>query len=715
MNNMKISAILIMALAIVVGTDNAGAAVGMGSAFTYQGSLTDNGSPAEGLYDLRFTLYDEPEGGMQKGAIVTIEDLEVTQGGLTVNLDFTDEPDVLNGEARWLEVSVRPGEMSGPGVFTTLSPRQEITGAPYSQYAKYAGGVWDPEGGGGGGGAATNVWMLGGNRNTTPGTHFVGTKDNKALEFKANNTRIMRLQDRPLSPNIIAGSSNNQITSGVYGATISGGGSVQMNWPNLVTDHLGTISGGWKNQVGDNAGTTDDHQAGAVGGGIGNSAGGTAAAIAGGNGNTANGDMAAIGGGISNIANGHAATVPGGGSNQANGDMSFAAGHRAKANHEGSFVWADSQSEDFASTANNQVIIRAAGGVGIGAPPTGSSILEVEGRVQAKGFKMTTNPTAGYVLTSDNSGIGTWQATGTSSGGGNTLDAAYDQGGAGAGRTITADKGPVRIIGSGGLDVFGAVGIGTPPPTTAKLEVKGTIYSSTGGYKFPDGSIQQSASIGDGFSLDSPDGAHTDVITVDNNGDVNIGTPNPGGDLAVEGSIRAKSGGFVFPDGSVQESAMLPTGPEYAGDNRWLIAMEIQSCPGSWNDPGLDLEGASKVIDLEWSVEQPFDPSTGMPSGHRQHKKLTITKNIDRASPILAKALCDGRDFQDVVLSFYWIDTVPVLYYKIILRNGFVVNFGHKMRYRGNGEYVHLDEVSFIYEEIVWEWLTDSIVEMDSW
>jgi hypothetical protein len=55
--------------------------------------------------------------------------------------------------------------------------------------------------------------------------------------------------------------------------------------------------------------------------------------------------------------------VPGGYFNAATGDYSFAAGSRAKANHRGSFVWADSLDADFASTANDQLSIRAAGGV----------------------------------------------------------------------------------------------------------------------------------------------------------------------------------------------------------------------------------------------------------------------------------------------------------------------------------------------------------------
>ena len=43
----------------------------------------------------------------------------------------------------------------------------------------------------------------------------------------------------------------------------------------------------------------------------------------------------------------------------------FAAGQQAQANHQGTFVWADSTNAPFASTGNDQFLIRANGGVGI--------------------------------------------------------------------------------------------------------------------------------------------------------------------------------------------------------------------------------------------------------------------------------------------------------------------------------------------------------------
>jgi len=92
--------------------------------------------------------------------------------------------------------------------------------------------------------------------------------------------------------------------------------------------------------------------------------------------------------------------------------------------------------------------ITPAGNVGIGTTfPT--EMLDVAGMIYSSvgGFKFPD---------------GTVQVTAATGGGsGNTLDQAYDQGGWGAGRTITADNGAVDIQGDGGLTVNGNIGIGT--------------------------------------------------------------------------------------------------------------------------------------------------------------------------------------------------------------------------------------------------------------
>jgi hypothetical protein len=101
--------------------------------FTYQGVLDESGSPAEGVFDLRFRLFDAAAGGSELGVAV-IADHPVNDGRLTAELDFGDP---FDGRALWLEIEVRPG--ASTGTYTTLTPRQPLTAAPYARFAADAG------------------------------------------------------------------------------------------------------------------------------------------------------------------------------------------------------------------------------------------------------------------------------------------------------------------------------------------------------------------------------------------------------------------------------------------------------------------------------------------------------------------------------------------------------------------------------------------------
>lgn len=110
-----------------------------GTAFTYQGRLQNNGSPATGVCDLTFTLYSASNSGPALAGPLTNLSVPLSNGLFTVSMDFGDG--VFTGNAVWLEVAARP---SGNGSFTTLSPRQSITPSPYSIYAGEAGSVTGP-------------------------------------------------------------------------------------------------------------------------------------------------------------------------------------------------------------------------------------------------------------------------------------------------------------------------------------------------------------------------------------------------------------------------------------------------------------------------------------------------------------------------------------------------------------------------------------------
>jgi hypothetical protein len=90
-----------------------------GTAFAYQGKLTDSGSPATGQYDFQFSLYDALMGGAQQGSTVTVASVVVTAGIFTAQLDFGACASCFDGTARFLEIAVKktlPAGMLATGI-----------------------------------------------------------------------------------------------------------------------------------------------------------------------------------------------------------------------------------------------------------------------------------------------------------------------------------------------------------------------------------------------------------------------------------------------------------------------------------------------------------------------------------------------------------------------------------------------------------------------
>lgn len=99
-----------------------------GTAFTYQGRLNDAGQPADGSYELTFTLFGNDSGGTAVVDTLTNSPTTVSNGLFAVVLDFG--ANVFNGQPRWLEIAVRTNGSSE--AYTLLLPRQALTAAPYA-------------------------------------------------------------------------------------------------------------------------------------------------------------------------------------------------------------------------------------------------------------------------------------------------------------------------------------------------------------------------------------------------------------------------------------------------------------------------------------------------------------------------------------------------------------------------------------------------------
>ena len=95
--------------------------------FTYQGSLTDSGSPANGAFQMQFKLFDSLSGGTQIGSSIADVAITANKGVFAAQLDFGSS--ALSGANRWLEIAVRHNAGEG---YTTILPRSLLTSSPYS-------------------------------------------------------------------------------------------------------------------------------------------------------------------------------------------------------------------------------------------------------------------------------------------------------------------------------------------------------------------------------------------------------------------------------------------------------------------------------------------------------------------------------------------------------------------------------------------------------
>jgi len=99
---------------------------------TYQGELVESGVVADGEYDFEFRVFDVASGGVELVAAVEVDNLQVTAGVFTAEIDFGPAP--FTGNQLWLQIGVRAG--TSVSAYSLLLPRQKLTATPYALHAE---------------------------------------------------------------------------------------------------------------------------------------------------------------------------------------------------------------------------------------------------------------------------------------------------------------------------------------------------------------------------------------------------------------------------------------------------------------------------------------------------------------------------------------------------------------------------------------------------
>jgi type VI secretion system secreted protein Hcp len=125
-------------------------------------------------------------------------------------------------------------------------------------------------------------------------------------------------------------------------------------------------------------------------------------------------------------------------------------------------------------------------------------------------------------------------------------------------------------------------------------------------------------------------------------------------------------------------------------------------------------EGLIKTISFSHEVTTPRDAATGQASGKRQHKPVTILKEIDKSTPLLMAALTKNENLSEVTLSIYRPSTKTAgtneLWYTIELKD--VVISGISTSW-DNDKKQSREEVSFTYQKIKWTFAEGNVTFED--
>gem|GEM_PF-3917432 len=333
--------ILLLAIFILIAFTQYVEAMSISPMISYQGILRDNsGNLINGNPTITFNLYDNPIAGNLLWS--ETKNVQVSNGLFNTQLgDVTPLDPAHFDRALWLEITVGAD---------TLSPRQQLMGAPYAfslapdavisgdthnhddryfnksyvdalearvaKLESILSGVTR---------SGNNIYIDGANLNIRDGS---GTTDGPVngtgnLIIGYNEVRGHGFDHKTGSHNLIIGSRNNYRSYGGlvtgFNNEISGAyASVSGGWDNTAGSDYSSVSGGFYNRA---AGESSS-----VSGGWNNIALGSNSSVSGGNSNTASGNYSTVSGGSSNTANGGDSSVSGGSGNTASGGDSSVSG-----------------------------------------------------------------------------------------------------------------------------------------------------------------------------------------------------------------------------------------------------------------------------------------------------------------------------------------------------------------------------------------------------
>lgn len=120
-----------------------------------------------------------------------------------------------------------------------------------------------------------------------------------------------------------------------------------------------------------------------------------------------------------------------------------------------------------------------------------------------------------------------------------------------------------------------------------------------------------------------------------------------------------------------------------------------------------------EIYGMDHEIISPLDPASGLPTGKRQHKPVSVSKPIDNSSPIFTKMLLNGEKFTEMrITTIRTKNSQRHIIHSALLVNAGVCGVGNSLTTPKTGG---VETISLCYQKIIWTWQDGTISAEDSW
>ncbi|CAM3899773.1 Hcp family type VI secretion system effector [Rahnella victoriana] len=126
--------------------------------------------------------------------------------------------------------------------------------------------------------------------------------------------------------------------------------------------------------------------------------------------------------------------------------------------------------------------------------------------------------------------------------------------------------------------------------------------------------------------------------------------------------------------------------------------------------------GSIELKSLSHNVNIPVDQHMGKLTGTRIHSPIIMQKEFDQTTPILFRALCEGRTLQSAIIKMYHILDAGIEseYFHIILENVKITSISPYLLPNGMTS-THIENIELRYQAITWKNVEGNIIYKDTW